>query len=54
MPCDVEANGTEIVLPFSSASDCTGELDGTTMPLPLPLMLPDSTLMKRLLRPAFS
>lgn len=53
MPCEVEAKGTEMVLPLSSSSDCTGELDGTTMPLPLPLVLPDSTLMKRLRRPAF-
>ena len=52
MPCAVDANGTEIVLPFSSASDCTGELVGTTMPLPLPAMLPDSTVMKMLFLPA--
>jgi hypothetical protein len=53
MPWAVEANGTEMVLPLSSASDCTLEALGTTMPLPLPLMLPDSTLMNRLCLPAF-
>ncbi|SVJ79160.1 Uncharacterised protein [Klebsiella pneumoniae] len=52
MPWAVEANGTEMVWPFSSASDCTGEPLGTTMPLPLPRVLPDSTLMNRLRLPA--
>jgi hypothetical protein len=51
MPCAVEANGTEMVLPFSSASDCTFESFGTTMPLPLPKVLPDSTVMKMLFLP---
>jgi hypothetical protein len=54
MPWAVEANGTEIVLPFSSPSDCTGEFFGTTMPLPDPSTLPDSTVMKMLFLPAFS
>ncbi|MNR42699.1 hypothetical protein D3C85_1612390 [compost metagenome] len=54
MPWAVEANGTEMVLPLSSASDCTPDALGTTMPLPLPLMLPDSTLMNRLCLPAVS
>ncbi len=54
MPCAVEANGTEMVLPFSSASDCTADAFGTTMPLPLPCTLPDSTVMNRLFLPAFS
>ena len=53
MPCAVDANGTEMVLPFSSASDCTGEFFGTTMPLPEPWVLPDSTVMKMLRLPAF-
>jgi hypothetical protein len=53
MPCEVEAKGTEMVLPLSSASDCTFESFGTTMPLPLPVVLPESTVMKMLLRPAF-
>ncbi|MCY1367876.1 hypothetical protein D9M69_548270 [compost metagenome] len=41
-----------MVLPLSSASDCTGEDAGTTMPLPLPRVLPESTLMNRLRLPA--
>jgi hypothetical protein len=53
MPCEVDAKGTDIVLPLRSSIDCTGEFTGTTMPLPLPLVLPDNTEMKRLRRPAF-
>ena len=41
-------------MPFNSARDCTLEALGTTMPLPLPLMLPDSTLINRLCLPAVS
>ncbi len=52
MPCAVDANGTEIVLPFRSASPRTVEFVGTTIPLPLPSMLPSSTVMNTLLRPA--
>ncbi|MNF62748.1 hypothetical protein D3C84_444330 [compost metagenome] len=52
MPWAVEAKGTEMVLPLSSASDCTGDDAGTTMPLPLPRVLPESTLMNRLCLPA--
>ncbi|MNZ66070.1 hypothetical protein D3C78_842810 [compost metagenome] len=52
MPWAVEANGTEMVLPLSSARDCTLDDAGTTMPLPLPWVLPESTLMNRLCLPA--
>ena len=45
MACAVEPNGTEIFLPLSSASDCTGESVGTTMALPAPLMPPDRVAM---------
>jgi hypothetical protein len=40
-------------VPLSSDSDVTFDSFGTTMPLPLPSVLPDSTVMKRLCLPAF-
>ncbi|MNN86751.1 hypothetical protein D3C81_2042040 [compost metagenome] len=42
-----------MVLPLSSASAWIGESAGTTMPLPVPIALPDSGAINRLFLPAF-